>query len=90
MNMFCFTKDLFPYLKDHFVEFFEKNKEDLSKCEYLIPESVFNAIQEGYATVKVVPTNAVWKGVTYREDKPAVVKALKALVDKGEYKVGLY
>ena len=26
----------------------------------------------------------------YKEDKPGVVAALKALVDKGEYKEGLY
>ena len=85
MNMFCFTKDLFPYLKDHFVEFLEKNKDDLSKCEYLIPESVFNAIEEGYATVKVVPTNAVWKGVTYREDKPELVAEINKLLEEGVY-----
>ena len=29
-------------------------------------------------------------GVTYREDKPAVVKALKELTNKGLYKPGLY
>jgi hypothetical protein len=40
--------------------------------------------------VRLLSTPSVWFGVTYKEDKPAVVKALKALVDKGEYKEGLY
>ena len=85
MNMFCFTTKLFPYLEDHFKAFFDKNKDDLSKCEYLIPESVFNAIEEGYATVKVIPTSAVWQGVTYREDKEALVNEINKLIEKGDY-----
>ncbi len=85
MNMFCFTKDLFPYLDEKFVDFFEKNKHDLSKCEYLIPDVVFDAIKEKYATVKVVPTKAVWHGVTYREDKEDLVNALNELLKEKEY-----
>ena len=85
MNMFCFTKDLFPYLEEKFVEFFEKNKNDLSKCEFLIPDVVFAAIKEKYATVKVVPTKAVWHGVTYREDKEDLVNAINELLKEKEY-----
>ena len=40
--------------------------------------------------MRLLSTPSVWFGVTYKEDKPGVVKALKALVDKGEYKEGLY
>ena len=85
MNMFCFTKDLFPYLEEKFVKFFENNKNDLSKCEYLIPDVVFDSIKEKYATVKVVPTKAVWHGVTYREDKEDLVNAINELLDEKEY-----
>jgi hypothetical protein len=47
-------------------------------------------VHENKATVRLLSTPSVWFGVTYKEDKPGVVKALKALVDKGEYKEGLY
>ena len=47
-------------------------------------------VHENKATLKLLSTSSVWFGVTYKEDKPAVVAALKALVDKGEYKKGLY
>ena len=40
--------------------------------------------------MKVLNTDSVWFGVTYKEDKPGVVKALKELVNKGVYKEGLY
>ncbi len=90
MNMFCFTKDLFPYLDEKFVDFFEKNKHDLSKCEYLIPDSVYNMVKEGLVKVRVIPTTAKWQGITYKEDKERLVNDIKSLIDKGEYPVKLW
>ena len=85
MNAFCFRDDLFPYLQDHLVEFFEKNKADLSKCEYLIPDSVYNSVKEGRVKVRLIPTTAKWQGITYKEDKQRLVDDIQALIDKGEY-----
>ncbi len=73
MNMFCFRPDILDYMNEHFIEFFEKNKEDLSKCEYLIPDVVFERINKGEIKVRVVDTDAVWHGVTYKEDKQDLV-----------------
>ena len=81
MNMFCFRDDLFDYLEAHLLEFFEKNKEDLSKCEYLIPDTVYNMIDEGLVKVKVIPTTAVWQGITYKEDKERLINDIKKLID---------
>ena len=52
MNMWCFRPDMLDYLDEHFIEFFEKNKEDLSKCEYLIPDVVFERIENNEIKVK--------------------------------------
>jgi len=38
----------------------------------------------------VLETPSQWFGVTYKEDKPQVVKALADLVEAGYYKKGLY
>ena len=51
---------------------------------------VFEQIEDGSSRVKVLKTDAVWQGVTYREDKPSVVAEIKKLVDNGEYKEGLW
>jgi hypothetical protein len=40
--------------------------------------------------VEVLPTESAWFGVTYREDKPFVTDAIRALVDAGEYPVSLF
>ena len=89
MNLFVFNKDLMNHLKEKFPGWLKENIADL-KAEFLIPTVVDELVHEGKATLKLLATSSVWFGVTYREDKPGVVKALKALVDKGEYKVGLY
>ena len=90
MNMFCFRDDIFKYLEDHLVEFFEKNKADLSKCEYLIPDTVFNMMSEGLIKVEVIPTTAKWQGITYKEDKERLVKDIEDLINKGEYPQSLW
>ena len=89
MNLFAFNKDLIGHLKSRFPEWLKKYGNEL-KSEFLIPSVVDELVQEGKATLKLLSTDSVWFGVTYKEDKPGVVKALKALVDKGEYKEGLY
>ena len=90
MNMFGFTPSMFECLENGFVKFLDSHKDDLTKCEYLIPSVVFEEIEKGNATVEVIKTDAVWQGITYREDKDKVVRALKELVDNGEYPQGLW
>ena len=51
---------------------------------------VFEEIENKAARVEVLKTNAVWQGITYKEDKPKVVSEIKALVDSGEYTQGLW
>ena len=90
MNMFCFKDNLFSYLDKQLIEFFEKNKDNLEKCEFLIPESVFNAVKEGKVRVRVIPTTAKWQGITYKEDKEKLVKDIEKLIKKGEYPQNLW
>ncbi len=90
MNLFGFTKDLFPILEEKLVTFLEKNKQDYQNCEYLIPEVLFEAIEEERVEVKVLPTTARWYGVTYREDKDSVVKAIEDMIKNGEYPSNLW
>ncbi len=90
MNMFAFTPGLFKFLEDGLNKFLDDNKENLEKCEYLIPEVIQNLIDEQNESVKVVDTSAVWYGMTYKEDKEKVVESIKKLVDSGIYKKGLW
>lgn len=90
MNMFGFTPKIFEYLEERFPSFLDEHKENLDKCEYLIPSLVFELIDMGKAKVRVIPTTAVWQGITYKEDKPKVVSELKKHVLSGDYEEGLW
>ena len=82
MNMLLFDKSIFKYIEEHFEAFLEKNKNEnnLDKCEYLIPDVLFDSINNGYSMCNVISTDATWYGVTYKEDTPAVKESIKKLV----------
>ena len=54
-------------------------------AEYLLPVFVDGMIRAGKLDVSVLRTDAIWFGVTYKEDRPAVVEALRKLHDEGVY-----
>ena len=56
-----------------------------AKGEYYLPFAVDHLIQNGQATAKVLQTSAQWYGVTYKEDKPVVVDALRRMTEAGLY-----
>ena len=85
MNLLLFTPSLFPYLEEKLEEFLKKHKEDFTSCEFLIPDVLEMAIQEKRAEVDLLETDAVWHGVTYKEDKEEVVGAIQDLVEEGVY-----
>lgn len=85
MNMLLFTPSIFDYINDNFAEFLDSNKDNLEKCEYLIPDVLFKAIEEEYATCEVLKTDATWYGVTYKEDADGVKAALAKMVEDGIY-----
>ncbi len=84
MNMFGFTPDYFGYSEEYFKTFLAENVDNL-KAEFYIPLMVDKLIHDHTATMRVLPTDAVWFGVTYKEDRPMVVERIKALVAAGEY-----
>lgn len=85
MNMLLFTPKIFDYLEEKLTKFLEINKNDLSKCEFLIPDVVKDAIKEDRIEVDLLSTNAIWHGVTYKEDKEEVVKAIDELIKEKVY-----
>lgn len=85
MNMLLFTPSIFEYITKKFPEYLEKHQQDIETCEFLIPELLFESIEENYATVEVIPTTATWYGVTYKEDVLGVKEALQELVAQNEY-----
>lgn len=86
MNMWGFTESILKELQKHFPAFLEKGiKENPLKCEYFLPEVVSGLLADGKATVAVLSSSDKWYGVTYKEDKPVVVAAIRSMKDRGIY-----
>lgn len=85
MNMFGFHPSIFDYIEKEFPTFLNNHRDDIEKCEYLIPDVVEEMMEKGLANVTVLSTNAKWQGVTYKEDKEIVVREINELIEKGEY-----
>ena len=90
MNMWGLTPRFIEYLKDGFVEFFKTIQGNELKAEYLLPNFISELLHAGIATVKVLHTPDKWFGVTYKEDKEAVIASMRALVERGVYQAELY
>lgn len=88
MNCWGFTPQLFAELETRFVKFLAARGQEM-KSEWYIPFVVDELIKEGKADCRVLPTDSSWFGVTYRDDKPHVVAAIRKLVEAGEYPANL-
>lgn len=84
MNIFGFTPDYFEYSEAYFPEFLRENEENL-KAEFYIPIMVNQLVASGKAQMRVLRSSAQWFGVTYKEDRPAVVARIRTLIDAGVY-----
>lgn len=84
MNMWGFTPSFFGHLQDRFAAFLADHGQE-EKAEFFIPLAIDALMKQGKADVRILPSAAPWFGVTYREDKPSVVSAIRALVDAGDY-----
>ena len=86
MNFWCFTPGIFQQLAQKLTDFLQEGDHAQSlTAEYTLPEVVDSLIQRSELSVKMLRTEAVWFGVTYREDKPGVMAALEQLHAQQQY-----
>lgn len=90
MNMWGLHPDFFNVLETGFAEFLANIPEGNLKAEYLLPTIIGGLLREGKVDLKVLKSHDKWFGVTYKEDKQAVVDSVRSLVDKGIYPEKLF
>jgi dTDP-glucose pyrophosphorylase len=84
MNCWGFTADFLPRLDALWRRFIAANGAS-EKTEFYLPFAVDDLLRSGAVRVRVLLTDDQWFGVTYREDKPRVQAAIRALVESGVY-----
>ena len=90
MLMFGLQPSLFKYIKEDMPEYFKKHANNLTTCEYLLPEVLGDMLSKNLIKIKLIPTHAVWKGVTYREDLEELKEYIKGEINNGVYPEKLY
>ena len=86
MNMWGFSASLLGEVKARFPKFLEENlPTNPLKCEFFLPSVVGELLAENKATVEVLKFEDKWYGVTYKEDKPVVVAAVRKMKEDGKY-----
>ncbi|MBQ8082328.1 MAG: nucleotidyltransferase [Clostridia bacterium] len=85
MNFWGFTPWYFETAEVHLAAFLRDPAGDPLKKEYVLPTLVDQLMHEVGLKVEVLSTDAVWFGVTYREDKDYVRAELQKLHDAGQY-----
>lgn len=88
MNFWCYPQEFLDVLRRGFPVFLE-TMTDPMKDEYLLPIIADGMLKEG-TSFTVLPTDDEWFGVTYKEDKAAVVESFKSLYKASEYESDLY
>lgn len=89
MNFWGFQPSVFAHLNSYFAKFIAEFGNDPKK-EFFIPIMIMDLIHKGIARVKVLQSGEKWFGVTYKEDKEAVMQKLREKVDSGEYPESLW
>ena len=84
MNFWGFTPDYFEHSERSFVNFLTHSI-NVPKSEFFIPIVVSELVESGQSTVEVLRTDSKWFGVTYSEDRPAVVEKFAELHRQGIY-----
>jgi hypothetical protein len=84
MNLFGFSPAVFDLARKDFASFL--SAEGNSKtAEFGLPNLVDRAVRSGNASVRVLPTDDVWFGLTYREDIEDARARIRILEDRGAY-----
>jgi hypothetical protein len=89
MNFWCFDPSVFDYSDKLFAAFLEERGHE-EKSEFFIPLVADSFMRETGGRVEVIPTTALWFGVTYKEDAPAVKEGITKLLASRAYPPGLW
>ncbi|MCI9435166.1 MAG: nucleotidyltransferase [Bacilli bacterium] len=85
VNFFGLDAKIFKYAEQYFTQFLTNPNTDLLKSEFYLPTIVQNMIDENIIKMKVIETDDVFCGITYKEDLFELKEHIDDLIKKGVY-----
>ena len=93
MNFWGFPESILPEFKKYFDDFLKIFAADMAgnvKSECYIPTAADHFIKNNIIKIKALRANSDWFGVTYREDREAVMHKIADLTASGVYPASLW
>ncbi len=91
MNFWGFRPSMMEAVDRRFEDFLRNDApRSPEKAEYFLPSVVSAEMAAGRASVRLLPCEEKWYGVTYREDLPDVVRAVTEMKAAGLYPASLW
>ena len=91
MDFWGFTAKMLKELDERFAAFLDDAMvSNPLKGEYFLPSVVNDQLKAGTASVRVLPCEETWYGVTYREDLESVQNAIADMKKRGIYSENLW
>lgn len=86
MNLWGFGHGILDAFRSGFPAFLDKNlPSNPLKCEYFLPEVADRELKAGQCTVRLLPCDETWYGMTYKEDIASVKEAIEDMKKQGIY-----
>lgn len=89
VNFWGFTPAVLPQLQALFADFLAARGGD-PKAEFYLPTAISDLNECGAANVALLRSESAWFGITYREDLPSAMGAVRELVAAGHYPAPLW
>ncbi|QBA65542.1 UTP--glucose-1-phosphate uridylyltransferase [Muriicola soli] len=89
MNFWVCKPIIFDQIEEDIRSFF-KEEENLEKGEVYLPFVIQAMLQQGKTKVEVIPSESMWFGVTYANDKETAMAQLKTMTSEGQYRSPLW
>lgn len=89
MNLWGFNKTYMNESVASFSSFLDKNI-SIPRSEFYLSLVTDDLVADGKLNVKVLKSDAMWFGVTYKEDKPIVMDKINDLLQRGVYPKNLW
>ncbi|MBT8282039.1 MAG: UTP--glucose-1-phosphate uridylyltransferase [Muriicola sp.] len=89
MNFWVCKPVIFDQIEEDIRSFF-KDEENLEKGEVYLPFVIQAMLKQGATRVEVIPSESMWFGVTYANDKETAMAQLKTMTSEGQYRSSLW
>ena len=86
---FWICKKIFNHLENYLINEIQ-NIKNIDSDEIYLPFAAQDLLSKNIIEIKVIDSESIWFGVTYKNDKKLSVKKLNKLTESGNYPVDLW